>query len=293
MQKYSKGVEHKPSQSAQGAAFIRALAAREFKLGIWGSDNLAENFLNPNYINILRNPNNMRVVKKTLSPGMYNYIIARTVFFDRIFKEALNENCPQIVFLGAGYDTRAYRFHDLIMETQIFELDIHLTQQRKKECLIKTSIHIPDRLVFVPINFNTDSIKDVLVDAGYNKDLKTFFIWEGVIYYLHPEAVDNTLDFVKLNSPPGSTIAFDYSRDMKDVNGARETVFMKSTFSEEPMIFTINESMTESFLKERGFKIIEHHTPEDIEKNILTSKDGVFLGQTHPLLCFVLASILS
>ena len=36
--------------------------------------------------------------------------MARTAFFDSIFRDALNQNIPQIVIIGAGYDTRAYRF---------------------------------------------------------------------------------------------------------------------------------------------------------------------------------------
>jgi O-methyltransferase involved in polyketide biosynthesis len=36
-------------------------------------------------------------------------MLARTVFFDNVFIDALNQNLPQIVLLGAGYDTRAYR----------------------------------------------------------------------------------------------------------------------------------------------------------------------------------------
>ena len=63
------------------------------------------------------------------------WLIARTAYIDAIFKQSLLENIPQIVFLGAGYDTRTYRFRELIKETNIFELDIKPTQQRKKEKL--------------------------------------------------------------------------------------------------------------------------------------------------------------
>ncbi len=175
-------------------------------------------------------------------------------------------------------------------------MDIQTTQQRKKELLVQTSIHIPDQLTFVSINFNTDSLKDILVEAGYNMNQKTLFIWEGVTAYLPPDSVDSTLSFVKLNSVRGTTIAFDYSRysrNMKDIKGVRETVtFMKSVFSDEPTLFKISEGEIDSFLSKRGFKIIEHYTPENIEKTILTSKDGVFLGPTNPLICFVLAEIL-
>ena len=58
-------------------------------------------------------------------------MLARTAFFDNLFIDALNKNIPQIVLLGAGYDTRAYRFADLNNATKIFELDIAPTQNRK------------------------------------------------------------------------------------------------------------------------------------------------------------------
>ncbi|MFX0176076.1 MAG: hypothetical protein ACFE85_07585 [Candidatus Hodarchaeota archaeon] len=81
---------------------------------------------------------------------------------------------------------------------------------------------------------------------------------------------------------------------MEDVNGVKETYsYMDSNVPEEPVGFAISESMIVSFLSKRGFKIIEHHSPKDIEKNMLTSKDGVFLGQTNPCICFVLASVTS
>ena len=120
---------------------------------------------------------------------MYGYFIARTAFIDNIFENAINDDIPQIVFLGAGYDTRSYRFIKQLKSTVIFELDINTTQQRKTEILKKNKIDIPNSLSFVPINFNTDEIADVLSKAGYDKTKKTLFIWEGVTYYLTKEKI--------------------------------------------------------------------------------------------------------
>ena len=57
-------------------------------------------------------------IAKRKVPRTYEYVIARTKFFDDVFKQALVENFPQIVFLGAGYDTRPYRFKDYIKQTE-------------------------------------------------------------------------------------------------------------------------------------------------------------------------------
>lgn len=59
--------------------------------------------------------------------------------------QALRENLPQVVFLGAGYDSRPYRFQDLLRNTRIFELDIASTQQRKRQVLERAGVAIPRR----------------------------------------------------------------------------------------------------------------------------------------------------
>ena len=48
---------------------------------------------------------------------------SKTAFYDGLFKDALNSHFPQIVLLGAGYDTRALRFDHLNTGTRIIELD--------------------------------------------------------------------------------------------------------------------------------------------------------------------------
>ncbi len=125
-----------------GCVFLRALAANDDREEIKGTDYLAEKFLPENYKTILNNPVSRKQLMKK-PPIMYAYLIARTSFFDRIIEQTLLENIPQIVFLGAGYDGRPYRFKNKIKKTRIFELDIHPTQQHKKKLLQQANISIP------------------------------------------------------------------------------------------------------------------------------------------------------
>ena len=142
------GVEQKPSKTALFAALHRAIANKELNDERLGPDYMAENFLTP-LVRFLIRFKTMRVkAKKKLRvhlPGMHEYIIARTAFFDRVFTDALNEKIPQIVLLGAGYDTRAYRYEKMNNATKIIELDISSTQNRKKKCLKKAQINIPKK----------------------------------------------------------------------------------------------------------------------------------------------------
>jgi len=269
-----KGVEKRHSETAIFAALYRAIANKEFKNEGFGSDYLAEYFL-PSHFKFFIKFKKIRVNVKNksnkLTPGMYEYMLARTAFFDNVFIDALNKNIPQIVLLGAGYDTRAYRFAKLNNTTKIIELDIATTQNRKKKCLKKAQIDIPKHVTLVPINFNKESLKSVLEKAGYENSEKTLFIWEGVSYYLDPESVDATLEFVNNSSHNESVIAFDYAISISEENinnyyGVKKFAqSWRKHRSDELFRFAIDEGKIESFLEQRGLKIVNHLDNREIE----------------------------
>jgi methyltransferase (TIGR00027 family) len=119
-----KSVQHQPSETAMATATMRAIATRDEREEIRGPDNLAELFLSEARLAPLRDTTVRQwVLKNKTAPGAYEFMIARTTFFDNVVKEALLHHLPQIVLLGAGYDSRPYRFRELAGGTHIFELD--------------------------------------------------------------------------------------------------------------------------------------------------------------------------
>ena len=295
----NKSVEQKPSETALFAALRRTIAHKEFRNEKFGPDDLAEYFLPPHFRFFLRFTKIRENTKNKLNdalPGLNEYMIARTAYFDRLFVDALDNEIRQIVLLGAGYDTRAYRFNQSNRGTKIFELDITPTQDRKKKCLKKARIDIPQHVRFVPINFKEESLKDVLEKAGYEDQVKTLFLWEGVSYYLDAESVDVTLDFVSLASHQESAIAFDYTislseENLNDYYGVREFAqTMKEHHANEELMFSINEGKTESYLEQRGLIMLDHLDNEEIERTFLVKDNGSLLGQITGHFRFVSAS---
>ena len=294
-----KSVECKPSGTAIGTALLRTIANKEFDDEKLGSDYLAECFL-PFLLKFLIKSKGIRArLKNKISLGMYEYLIARTAYFDNLFVNALNENIPQIVLLGAGYDTRAYRFAKLNNGTKIIELDAPTTQNQKKKCLGKSKIEISSDVVFNSIDFNRESLKIVLEKAGYDNNKKTLFLWEGVSYYLDPESVDATLELVRNYSHNESIIAFDYVisvpiEKLHNYYGVKELVqSMANRHPNERGKFAIEEEKIESFLEQRGLKMVEHLKNGEIENRFLTTENGSLIGQITEWFRFVLASPIS
>jgi methyltransferase (TIGR00027 family) len=292
----NRSLKDQPSDSAMTVAFCRAVSAAEPREEIKGPDNLAHIFLNEESKRPVKDPAAREwTLKNILKGGAYEYFIARTAYIDNLLKEELNKNIPQVVFLGAGYDTRAIRFRDCVKDTRIFELDSLATQKRKLRLLEENKIAIPEFLKYIPIDFNTDDLRDKLFNYEYQKNRKTFFIWEGVTYYLSSEAFYKTLKMIKEIAVPGSMLFFDYMLyseerhtrpDIKDALGR-----MKALYKAESVGFMVNEGEIQKILEENGFTIKEEMMTAEMEQRYLLLNNGSLSGRIIDLFSFVTAEV--
>lgn len=270
-------IEKKPSETAMIAAFARAVSAKEDRLQIKGPDYLAELFLTDEGKKPLSDIASRRwAIQNLITPPLYGYFICRTAYIDSIYKKALSENFSQIVFLGAGYDTRAYRFKNANSNIRIFEMDAASTQNRKIEVLKHANIDIPEQVSFISINFMNENFAAALIKSGFVKSAKTLFIWEGVTFYLYEEAIRNTLDLINKLAPLGSIICFDYM-----------TAKVDSVYQSEPFLFWIKPNELSVFMSTFGIDIIEHFHPEELGKKFLTLENGELAEKTLPFFSIV------
>lgn len=290
-------IDHKASHTALMAVIYRFLATKEVLKDFIGPDNMAYIFMPPKARFFLSFSFFRNLFKKKLNekgPGSYEYITARTKLFDDLFIKEIEKNIPQIVFLGAGYDTRSFRFHEFLGKTKIFELDAQTTQNEKIRLLKKNKIDIPENLTFVPINFILDDLNKILLKAGYDSSKRTLFIWEGVSMYITEEAVNETLSFIKHKAGKESIVAFDYLyssviRNECTYYGAKEIAAIVKARGES-FTFGIEEGKIEEFLKDKGFTLKAHYTPAEFEKKYLYSSNGEFLGNMYGFACHVVAA---
>jgi len=265
-----RSVENHPSESAMFVTYCRALGAKEDREEIRGPDTLAEHFLSDDLRKSVNDPTSRNWAIKQYAT-LYGGMIARTRHIDNMFLTALEQGIPQIVFLGAGYDTRSYRFADRLGASRIFEVDIATTQRHKRSILETSRIVIPPQVSFVSVNFKTDSLFEKLAAAGYSDTKKTFFIWEGVTYYLTEEAIVTTLQFMQHRSGSGSSLFFDYISEKH-----------QSVYASEPMIFWIASEALTSFLAKYGFDLREDLGATAIEQRYLTLSNGEIAERVLP-----------
>ena len=90
----------------------------------------------------------------------------------------VNDGLEQLVLLGAGYDTRAYRITGLNHVT-VFEVDHPNTQSFKIEKINQILESTPDNVVYVPVDFETEYLGPKLFDYGYDPLKRHCLLWKA------------------------------------------------------------------------------------------------------------------
>jgi methyltransferase (TIGR00027 family) len=258
------------SKTAEGVALQRLRESVKPESERICYDRYAAYLIDPNVLEFIhKNPYLVRTETEKyemILPGMFNSIIARVRYFDDFVNRSIYEGFEQIVIMGAGYDTRAYRIEG-IKKLKVFEMDHSDTQSIKIERLKKIFDPLPEHVIFIPIDFETGILSQRLIDSGFDKSKKTLFIMEGLVMYLTPESVDETLFFIANNSGKGSAIIFDYyPKSVVDITCKSKCEKNIRDFMArhgEPLKFGIEEGKVETFLSKRGFSQIHNVAPED------------------------------
>ena len=240
------------SWTAQGTAAMRAIESEKPTHTQICHDPFARQFVETWFYHLIKL---LAGYGERRTHGALTFIVCRCRYFDDYLQQCLQAGTTQVVILGAGLDSRAYRDGLLSGGVKTFEVDHPATQARKRKRLKQALTTFPAYVTYVPVDFNNETL-DKLLACDYDPSLKTLFIWEGVTQYLRPEAVDGTLSWVQAHSAPGSSIIFDYQNmaELPQTQIRRGQLYaLLSRFTGERRDFGIVHSQIEDFLMQRGF----------------------------------------
>lgn len=273
MNKMFKEITGPGSKTAMGVLLARHFESQKPEDERICYDPYAVYFINPEILEWGANhPDEARKMHEQLDkffPGRNNSIAARVRFFDDFVKKSIDEGIEQLVILGAGYDSRAYRIEGL-EKIKTFEVDHPATQNIKMEKIKIIFGSLPDHVVYVPCDLETEDFGQRLIDIGYSRHVKTLFLMEGLLMYLQPKVVDEILSFIVKNSGKNSSILFDYF-PQSAVDGSSKFEAGRNIRNQvsqlgEPFKFGIKEGTVDIFLTQRGFTQVCNVTMEDCKK---------------------------
>jgi methyltransferase (TIGR00027 family) len=208
----------------------------------------------------------------------------RTHFIDERLRLALASGVTQVVNLGAGFDSRAWRFAAELRGARVFEVDYPPTQEHKRRRAAAVLGLSPRNLVYVPCDFRKQRLGDVLARAGFDPRRPAFFIWEGATFYLDPETVLDVLSFIA-RCAPLSSVVFDYITaarlsELPRVSDAERMLQAMVAGWGEPFTFGIPEGTIAEFVEGSGLRFgLELATgSEEAAALYLTRRDGSRMG---------------
>lgn len=274
-------MRNRPSRTAEAVCLCRALEQARPPSRRVLDDPLAELFLPPQRRLVVRAaraaPRVARGLERVLDPGVVIYVLARHRTFDDWLLQALSEGVEQVLVLGAGYDTRAWRFAKQLAGRPVFEVDHPATSRRKRQLLARHRDRLvgfaqaggasPPDLRQVPVDFQRESLRERLLDAGFEPDRPTFTIWEGVTMYLDEAALSSTLRVLGDLCGPGSGIGVDLWHGVPPA-GFRGAVVRASApifgMIGEPLRFTMDPADAPAFFEQRGWTLTDRLDADDL-----------------------------
>ncbi|WP_427159913.1 SAM-dependent methyltransferase [Aliinostoc sp. HNIBRCY26] len=131
-------------------------------------------------------------------------ISVRTRFFDDFLMSEAAQ-IRQVVILGAGMDTRAFRL-PFYPEACVYELDNSEVLQYKNAVLADTPSQCDRHTIEVDIR---ETWTDLLIAQGFQVEIPTVWLMEGFLYYLSESEVNELLSKINNLSASGSFLAAD------------------------------------------------------------------------------------
>lgn len=203
----------------------------------------------------------------------YWYIALREKHGDETIEKAIASGCQQLLLLGSGYDTRFFRL-PCIRENSVatFEIDLPGTIEDKHNCLVNKLGTIPLGLSLVPLDFNHDNLSRIS-EYGFDNQIPTIYLWQGVSYYLPQESVSHFLDFIKSQMTPSSIFVFDCCSPLMTFKNDRIPGIVshvdKLQEIGEPYQFGMESDEMAAWLRSKGFRDIEICQQDDLEARFL------------------------
>ena len=276
--------------TAEAAAALRAAGAGARDELVRGPDRLAERFVRsgPRLTTIVKIPLLRRIaplLAERLLPGSYWFEMARVKHMDGVLRRELAAGARQVVILGAGFDSRAYRFADRLAGIPTFEVDHPVTAAVKRARVQRILGRLPRHIRYVDADLSVaGELEKRLATAGFGHGLRTLVIWSGVTPYIPEDGVDAVLRWLARAAAPGSSIVFDYAyREAVEGTGffyGAPQLRRRVAEGGEPLRFGIDRECMPGFLGARGLELVSDLGPDQLERRYLVRR-GRLAGRPY------------
>jgi len=277
-------IPRSPSKTAVKIAAARALHREEPPPWVL-DDHLALALAGDEGVSLMRGLRDELSEENLLTFSRWMCVRARLA--EDVVERALADGIHQYAILGAGLDSFAYRRPELLARLRVFEVDHPASQAWKRERLAELGVDLPANLVFAAVDFETQTLREGLLAAGFEFEAGAVFSWIGVTMYLTLAAIEATLETVAA-CRPGSRIVLTYNLPPSALEGQGRAIGsrMSRMVGElgEPWISFFTPAEAEALLRRCGYGEVDHFGPAEAIRTYFAGRPDVRLGMPQRLL---------
>lgn len=203
------------------------------------------------------------------NPAARAHFCLRNRIAEDCLERAAVRGVDQYVVLGAGLDSFAYRQPDWARAIKIVEVDHPRTQDFKIELIKSKALGPPQNVIYLPVDFASESVINRLTQASINTARPIFVSWLGVTQYLEPDAVSDVLRALA-SWPGGCGLLMTYMlADWSDFEPEAVERFEyqrdRAASLGEPWLSGYSESSMVASLRSAGFAFQKSFAVSDIQ----------------------------
>lgn len=241
--------DHLPSSTALGVTVIRAVHQLIDQTPLILEDVISPRLLPVETLDAIRHyPDHFRSLEQD---GLRSHVVLRSRYAEDELRSAVGEGLTQLISLGAGYDTFAFRQPDWAKDLRVVEVDHPATQRAKIDLFRRRNVTFAENTSFFPLDLEQGSLD--FDRLSLDRDKPMFVSCLGVLAYLRHETVRRVFAAIgKLAKGSRIALAFapkNHDGAVPEASGASQ----KAASHGEPWqtYFTEDELTTE--LTEAGF----------------------------------------
>lgn len=278
-----------PSRTAILTAAGRALGSREPDASVRNPDWLAHRLVGPDELALiaehpLGNALNREFQDAMADPEVFGFtwlMLVRTRCIDDLMVRAFDRGAAQLVILGAGFDSRAHRFREMLQGAVVYEIDHPATQQLKRRRAEAALGSAAANVIYVPVDFTRESLSGALRGAGFDASRTTCFIAEGLSMYVPEEAMKETLRAIG-GLAIGTTLILEYvNRGGLDVLVKYPSGMIKNAIDwGEPFLFGVPDGQDREYFRALGLELgeaLKIGSPDSVRRYAMHA-DGTHYG---------------
>lgn len=198
----------------------------------------------------------------------YYYVLARTKYYDAVYADAIASGVKQVVNIGCGSDTRAYRFSQLLNRHGVKALECdQLDAINVKQIIAKRNWPV-NHVEYLPIDLNAPSWPEFEHWLERHRGTDMLVMMEGVSPYVNEDAFRRFLGLLAAALGPGSRVAYDYK-----LRGITEE-FGRSERTQVPFRLSADRREVATWHDALGFRLGHFESSADLTLRLFPALAG-------------------